>query len=533
MSGTLDHPHAAVAFRSTTRPTSRLMHLVRHRGATALTVMGVALCAAPLAAPTSSPTGAAVVAAPQIEVHYNLSYPVVGGTQQADLYLPPASARNGHLIPGIVFVHGGGWLRGQRSEMDWVAARAAAYGYAGLVVDYRLHVLGAPGEGHDVEAAISWAAKMAPQFGVDPHRLAALGTSAGAQLVTEASTVSGTPLRAVVGWSGPYDLISVASDPALVPQEAALLRCSLAHAGCRVASTAAPQIFVASYIGCLPIFPACHPAARAQSPVFTAHPGMPATFLVNSTNELVPTSQMDEYAHALQADGVTVQTLLIPGTGHAIAYQADAIAPTLAFLDQVMPAQEVLPPAVPALPLAGPAKAVVTATAVPTAAPTPPTTPAPTVIAAPAPTGFAAQTQTQTQTQTPTDTVFTTPVVPTATTTDPRPTPSIPRVAAAPAPQAVSFDTPVIGSDVFGVSLPASGPTLITVPRTGAAPPNGQFMLGLTLIGLGVGGTLVSRRRSVSAEAISTTHESSKLRIDLRMHLAPMHRPSSGKSVTS
>lgn len=86
--------------------------------------------------------------------------------------------------PVLLFVHGGGFLKGDKAADGWTNAAvgrwAAAQGWLGAVMNYRLapdH--GWPAGGEDVLAAVDWLADNAKGFGGDPERIVLLGTSAG------------------------------------------------------------------------------------------------------------------------------------------------------------------------------------------------------------------------------------------------------------------------------------------------------------------------------------------------------------------
>src|SRR5690606_41543745 len=94
----------------------------------------------------------------------------------------PAAA--GEAVPGVLWVHAGGWLLGDR-EMDdlALAALATEIGCAIVSVDYRLapeHRF--PAALHDCYAALAWLADEAQALGVDPARIAVGGASAGGNL---------------------------------------------------------------------------------------------------------------------------------------------------------------------------------------------------------------------------------------------------------------------------------------------------------------------------------------------------------------
>src|ERR1700749_3523241 len=119
-----------------------------------------------------------------------LAYPPPVGVRPLllDLYLPAAG---GAPVPLVVFFHGGGWLRGDRSLVGpkfagWrpgPLARLAAGGVAGAPADYRLSGEARfPAQLEDVAAAVEWLAGRALEYGFDPGRIVLWGESAGAHL---------------------------------------------------------------------------------------------------------------------------------------------------------------------------------------------------------------------------------------------------------------------------------------------------------------------------------------------------------------
>lgn len=106
--------------------------------------------------------------------------------QQLD-YWPGAVAD----APLVIFVHGGGWKRGDKSMMRGSAKLAhwQAQGYAVASINYRL-VPDATVEqqGADVAAATAYLKTSAHRLGFDANRIALIGHSAGAHLVALVGT---------------------------------------------------------------------------------------------------------------------------------------------------------------------------------------------------------------------------------------------------------------------------------------------------------------------------------------------------------
>jgi len=98
-----------------------------------------------------------------------------------DLYGTP----DGTPKPVVMFVHGGGFVLGDKGDTSWsnaaVGRMAAQRGWIGAVINYRLapdH--GWPAGSQDVAAAIAFLRENVAQYGGDPARIVVIGTSAGA-----------------------------------------------------------------------------------------------------------------------------------------------------------------------------------------------------------------------------------------------------------------------------------------------------------------------------------------------------------------
>ncbi|MEP9357339.1 alpha/beta hydrolase [Sphingomonas sp. KR3-1] len=93
--------------------------------------------------------------------------------------------------PLVVFVHGGGWKRGDKGNATGGAkvAHFTAKGYAFASLDYRL-VPGATVEQQtqDVADALGYLVKHARELGVDPAKVVVMGHSAGAHLAALVAT---------------------------------------------------------------------------------------------------------------------------------------------------------------------------------------------------------------------------------------------------------------------------------------------------------------------------------------------------------
>jgi acetyl esterase/lipase len=137
--------------------------------------------------------------------------------QKLDLYLPKAEEK----LPLIIWVHGGAWLAGSKS--DGVPLDYLSDGYAVASINYRLsrHAI-FPAQIQDCKAAVRWLRTNAQKYNLDPNCFGAWGPSAGGHLVAmlgttgdvnefdvgENLTVS-SQVQAVADYFGPTDFLQM------------------------------------------------------------------------------------------------------------------------------------------------------------------------------------------------------------------------------------------------------------------------------------------------------------------------------------
>jgi len=117
-----------------------------------------------------------------IEEFKNIEYKNVNGKSlQIDLYKPKNLTEP---APLLVFVHGGGWKGGKRSDYLVYLVDFAEKGYITATVSYRLKNDSIyPACVQDVSDAMHFLFSNAEKYGYDPDRVAMIGGSAGGHLV--------------------------------------------------------------------------------------------------------------------------------------------------------------------------------------------------------------------------------------------------------------------------------------------------------------------------------------------------------------
>ena len=201
--------------------------------------------------------------------------------------------------PLVVFVHGGGWKRGDKSMMrgsdklkDWQGK-----GYAVASLNYRL-VPDARVEDQaaDVAAAVALLKRQAGALGIDGERIVLVGHSAGAHLVTLVGTDPQWLRGAGLGMDAVRGIVALDGAGYDVPSQM--------KANQRLMGDTYEQAF------------GTDPARqKALSPTLQAQaPNAPA-FLILYVQRADSKTQSEGLAKALRAGGTPSETQQIPGRG--------------------------------------------------------------------------------------------------------------------------------------------------------------------------------------------------------------------------
>ena len=123
-----------------------------------------------------------------------------GGKQAIDIY-----SNGGRNKPGIIFVHGGGWRTGDKSQYAGLGQDAARRGYVAASINYRLGSAGVYYQYEDVMRAVQSIRANAARYGMNPNKIAIWGDSAGGSLAMRVAASGKSGLAGAVGWSAPVN----------------------------------------------------------------------------------------------------------------------------------------------------------------------------------------------------------------------------------------------------------------------------------------------------------------------------------------
>lgn len=156
-----------------------------------------------------------------VQARLDLVYATYGDREMhLDLFLPKEVSGP---VPAVMVIHGGGWLKGDKTKFHPLAQALAARGYAAAAVEYRLGGEAKfPAAIHDCNAATRWLRINGKKYGIDTSQIAAVGGSAGGHLVGLMATAAhvdslqgkggsndaASSLKAAVVLAGPMELAS-------------------------------------------------------------------------------------------------------------------------------------------------------------------------------------------------------------------------------------------------------------------------------------------------------------------------------------
>ena len=248
----------------------------------------------------------------QPKVETNVVYGTVGDTKLLlDVYQPDGGTGK---RPGIVLVHGGGWVAGDKAFYTPMGKRLAAKGYDVFSINYRLApTFHYPAQIDDTQRAVRWIRAHAGDYSLDPDRLGALGDSAGGYLVEILGTrdTRDNSDRDLAGYSSRVQCVIDLygpSDFTLPPTTAGI-------------SSQALQI-LAMYFGKTP--DQAPDLYREGSPIiYVDKQSSPFLILHGTTDPLVPADQSQRLNDALTKAGVETSLILLYKKGHGFLSPAD------------------------------------------------------------------------------------------------------------------------------------------------------------------------------------------------------------------
>jgi acetyl esterase/lipase len=272
----------------------------------AISIAMLGALAAPAFAQARLDVPSAVAAFQEMRVAPNLVYERANGWEgKLDVY----AKRSPAPMPTVIYIHGGGWVRGTKESYNLRLLPYLAMGYSVVNVEYRLaDVSLAPAAIEDCRCALRWVSAHAKEYGLDPDRIVVAGDSAGGHLALTTgmlTTAAGfdrtcqTPVEpkvaAIVDLYGITDVADLLDGPGKKPF---------------------PESwpYTVQWLGNQPNRAEL---AKAASPLTYVRAGVPPTISIHGdADPLVPYSHSVRLQEALQKAGVAHEFITVPGGGH-------------------------------------------------------------------------------------------------------------------------------------------------------------------------------------------------------------------------
>jgi len=221
-----------------------------------------------------------------------------------DIFIPKHSIAP--LAPAILWIHGGGWERGDKNGNSG-AQLLAAQGFVTASLFYRLSGDSPfPADIEDCKCAIRFLRANASKYGIDPERIGVAGASAGghlAELVATADRSAG--LEGQGGWE------SVSSK---VQAAAAYYGVSDFTVGAMQFQHHTGKVVVKLFRGTEKEKPELY---RKASPIFYVSQNGPPLLLVHGEDDdLVPFDQSVRMAETYRHAGLPIQLISVMHAGH-------------------------------------------------------------------------------------------------------------------------------------------------------------------------------------------------------------------------
>lgn len=210
--------------------------------------------------------------------------------------------------PAIIYIHGGGWAAGDKSNYRHLRDATIAKGYRYVSINYRLVGEGVTYEEMliDIDWAIDFLHFNANTYGIDTHRTVLVGGSAGAHLsllysYTQTPII---PIQFVMAYVPPVDFM----DPQLFEM---VNRDAIVGMINGVTGT---DIDDATDIE------AGYPDAWIEaSPITHVATAIPTLIGYGGVDELIPATNVPLLVSAWTREGVPIETIFFPTSGHNLS----------------------------------------------------------------------------------------------------------------------------------------------------------------------------------------------------------------------
>ncbi len=250
-----------------------------------------------------------------VRVEKDVSYLGPERAEKCDFYMP-ADADKEQRFPGIVIIHGGGWMLGDKGKAreQNIGTTLARQGYVCISINYLLAEPNKPSwpqSIYDCKSAVQFLRKNAQTYHIDPNHIGVIGGSAGGHLAAMVGLVGpevgleppapykgiSSRVQAVVALYGAFDLSAFESKKTDKPRISVFLGASREDN---------PNLWALAS-------PVNH-ISRDDPPFLVLH---------GTADKVIDYKQSVELDEKLRQNGVETQLVLIEGAPHTFDLQPE------------------------------------------------------------------------------------------------------------------------------------------------------------------------------------------------------------------
>ena len=219
-------------------------------------------------------------------------------------------AKQDKPAPGLIFIHGGGWQSGNRTDYTYYTVRFAKRGYVCATISYRfMQEAPFPAAVQDAKCAVRWMRANAAKYGINPDKLAVIGGSAGGHLSMMTGYSSDAP-----------ELEGDGGNPGVSSRVQAVVDL---YGPCDLECEEARNVdVVKTFIG-KPYDEAPELYKKASPLTYVTKDDPPTLILQGTIDDLVPVWQSDRLAEKLKQAGVPYQYEKFEGWPHTMDIAVD------------------------------------------------------------------------------------------------------------------------------------------------------------------------------------------------------------------
>lgn len=230
-----------------------------------------------------------------------------GSPQNMDVYFP----ESGGPWPALLYVHGGGWMHGDKSEAGMFARLMTSQGYLVVSINYRLYPPAIfPAMIQDVKCVVRFLRANAAQYNLDLNRIGAVGVSAGGHLVALLGTTDQS-----AEWDVGQHLEQSSRVQAVITMAGVM---DLSRSFPNADIEAMKRVGFGEY------------NVAEASPITHVTPDDPPFLLIHGEqDQLVPVEQSQMMYERLVQANVPAQIIVVQNAGHSMISPGSTATPTL------------------------------------------------------------------------------------------------------------------------------------------------------------------------------------------------------------